>query len=76
MNPFVGMSVGAWLVFLWALGVADFKPWAWMLWVPWLTFATLAPVVWWWRHRKPNAEAHGRRSRTAQPVVGASGSGD
>lgn len=54
MNPFVVMSVGAWLVFLLTLGMGNVKPWAWMLWVLWLAFVTLAPVVWWWRHRKPN----------------------
>lgn len=54
-NPFLGMTVGAWGVFLLTCGVADFKWWAWMLWVPWLTFVTLAPLVWWCKHRKPNA---------------------
>lgn len=33
-NPFVGMTVGSWMVFLLTCGVADFKWWAWMMWVP------------------------------------------
>lgn len=57
-NPFIGMTAGAWMVFLLTCGVADFRWLAWMLWVPWLTFATLAPVVWWWKHRKPNPTLH------------------
>lgn len=47
-NPFMGMSIGAWLAFLVVLPVVEFKPWAWMLWVPWLGFATLAPLLWWY----------------------------
>ena len=62
-NPFVGMTVGAWMVFLAACAAGQFKWWAWLLWVPWLTFATLAPVVWWWKHRKPNGSLDGRRER-------------
>lgn len=51
-NPFIGTTVGAWLVFLLACGVAEFKWWAWMIWVPGLAFVTLAPVIWWLKHRK------------------------
>lgn len=50
-NPFIGLSLGAWSVFIPVSLVSEFKPWAWMLWVPWLTFATLMPVVWWVRNR-------------------------
>jgi hypothetical protein len=51
-NPFIGMAVGAWAVFLIAAMAATFKPWAWLIWVPWLSFATIAPLVWAWKHRK------------------------
>ena len=53
-NPFLGMTVGAWMVFLSACCAGPFKWWTWMVWVPGLTLATLAPLVWWWKHRKPN----------------------
>jgi len=51
-NPFKLFPAPAWTVFVLVCFTADFKPWAWMVWVPWLTFATAAPVVWWWKHRK------------------------
>ena len=51
-NPFIGMTVGAWVIFLGAYMVTEFKPWAWMLWVPWLLFVTIAPIIWWLGNRK------------------------
>ncbi len=43
----IGLPVGAWLVFLFiVISGAELKPWAWMVWTPWLTFATIAPIAW------------------------------
>jgi len=57
-NPFVGMAVGAWTVFLMTCAACQFQfaKWAWMLWTLWLTIATLAPLIWWWTHRKTTQE--------------------
>jgi hypothetical protein len=55
-NPLVGMSVGAWAVFIMVCVVGEFKWWAWMLWTPWLMFATLAPIFWWCKNRNDQVE--------------------
>ena len=51
-NPFTGAAIGAWAIFLLTCLAGQFKHWAWALWVPWLSFATIAPLAWAWKHRK------------------------
>lgn len=51
-NPFIGMTAGAWSVFAFTLVVAEFPAWAWFFWIPWVLFATAAPVVWWVKNRR------------------------
>lgn len=58
-NPFIGMAVVGWLVFLLISVVVAFKPWAWMIWTPYLTALAAAPLVWWLKHRDPNPESGG-----------------
>lgn len=45
-NPFIGLAVPAYLIGGFTLTVTELKPWAWMVWVPWLLIVTIIPVVW------------------------------
>ena len=51
-NPFVMPALGVWAVFFIVHSVATFKPWAYLIWVPWLGFWFIAPMVWWWKHNE------------------------
>jgi len=50
-NPFIPFFVTSWPIFILASIVAEFKPWAWMLWIPYLGLTTLAPIIWHFRNR-------------------------
>ncbi len=52
-NPLIPMTIATWIIFILTYTIAEFKPWGLVVWAIWLTIATLSPIIYWWKYRKP-----------------------